>query len=152
MRYFNSDRVGYAMVHGVLYTLSAGACHSAQYGLAAILKSVNEGIYDFIGDVRVYGERAASLKKMFERYGFVIEYKADISEPLADGFFFTISYPGFSGEALLKRLLYYGISALALYNTGAEKTGGLRACVSQISEDQFEILERRLQVFRQHHR
>jgi aspartate/methionine/tyrosine aminotransferase len=150
-RYFTTDRVGYAMVYGVLYTLSAGTSHSAQYGLAAILKSANEGEYDFIGDVKVYGERAASLKKMFERNGFQIEYDKDMGEPLADGFFFTISYPGFSGEELLERLLYYGISAIALYNTGAEKTGGLRACVSQISEDQWEVLQCRLRKFRDHH-
>jgi aspartate/methionine/tyrosine aminotransferase len=148
-RYFTTDRVGYAMVYGALYTLSAGTCHSAQHGLAAILKSANDGEYDFIGDVRVYGERAASAKKMFERHGFKIEYDKDIDEPLADGFFFTISFPGFSGEQLLERLLYYGISAIALYNTGADKTGGLRACVSQISEDQLDVLEQRLKKFKE---
>jgi aspartate/methionine/tyrosine aminotransferase len=150
-RYFTTDRVGYAMVYGVLYTLSAGTSHSAQYGLAAILKAANDGEYDFIGDVRVYGERAALLKKLFKRNGFKIEYDKDLTEPIADGFFFTISYPGFSGEGLLERLLHYGISAMALYNTGADKTGGLRACVSQISEDQFDVLEDRLKKFQQHH-
>ena len=69
---------------------------------------------------------------MFIDNGFSIVYNKDINKPLADGFYFTISYPGISGEALLEKFLYYGISAISLVTTGSERTEGLRACVSQV--------------------
>ena len=37
--------------------LSAGVAHSAQYGLAALLKAVNDGTYKFIEDVKEYGDK-----------------------------------------------------------------------------------------------
>ena len=75
----------------------------------------------------------------------------DEDKPLADGFYFTIAYPGLSGEQLIEELLYYGVSAIALSTTGSERTEGLRACVSQVSRDQFPALEERLKAFRANH-
>ena len=71
----------------------------------------------------------------------------DLDKPLADGFFFTLSYPGFSGAGLLKELLYYGISAISLEITGSERKEGIRACVSQVKLDQLPLLEKRLKLF-----
>ncbi len=150
-RYYSSDILGYAMVYGTLYALSAGTSHSPQYGLAAMLKAANDGEYNFVEDVREYGERAAIMKKMFTDNGFQIVYDKDEDKPLADGFYFTISYPAFEGVDLLERLLYYGISAISLDITGSERTEGLRACVSQISRSQFPDLEYRLKKFNEHH-
>jgi hypothetical protein len=62
------------------------------------------------------------MKELFTRFGFQIVYDRDEDAPLADGFYFTISYPGFSGSALLEELLYYGISAIALDITGSERS------------------------------
>ena len=75
----------------------------------------------------------------------------DVDEPIADGFYFTIAYPGFSGEELLGELIYYGISAISLAITGSERTEGIRACVSLVQREQFPDLEFRLKKFYEHH-
>jgi hypothetical protein len=91
------------------------------------------------------------MKKLFTDNGFKIVYDMDEDKPLADGFYFTISYPGFTGEDLIEELLYYGVSAISLAITGSEHTEGLRACVSQVSKTQFNDLEFRLKKFYENH-
>ncbi len=150
-RFYTSDGFGYSIIYGALYALSAGVCHSAQYGLTGILKEVNEGRYNYRDDVLEYGERAKVMKKLFTGNGFSIVYDMDMDEPIADGFYFTFSYPGFSGVDLIEELLYYGISAISLDITGSERHEGVRACVSQVQKSQFKILEHRLKVFNQDH-
>ncbi len=150
-RFYKTDGFGYSMIYGALYSLSSGTSHSAQYGLAAMLKAANDGEFDFVERVKEYGERAKIMKKIFTDNGFNIVYDKDEDQPLADGFYFTISYPGMSGDELLEKLLYYGISAIALSTTGSERTEGLRACVSQIQREQLKDLDYRLKVFNEHH-
>jgi aspartate/methionine/tyrosine aminotransferase len=150
-RYYSSDKFSHAMIYGALYSLSAGAAHAAQYGLAAILKAVNDGEFDFIEVVKEYGEKAIVMKKLFLKYGFRIVYEKDIDEPIADGFYFTLAYPGFDGTELIEELLYYGISAIALNITGSAFPEGIRACVSQVRRDQFNVLEQRLRSFAEDH-
>ena len=150
-RFYSSDQFGYAMIYGTLYSLSSGTSHSAQYGLSAMLKAACDGEFDFVEMVKEYGRRAGVMKKIFTENGFQLVYDKDIDKPLADGFYFTISYPGLSGVDLLEKLLYYGISAISLDITGSERHEGLRACVSQISSDQFPVLEERLKAFRKNH-
>lgn len=150
-RFFSSDEFGYAMIYGAVYSLSSGTSHSAQYGLAAMLKAANDGEFNFVEAVRTYGERARTMKKLFTDNGFKIVYDMDEDNPLADGFYFTISYPGLTGEELIEELVYYGISAISLAITGSERTEGLRACVSQTHESQFADLEHRLKMFRENH-
>lgn len=150
-RYFNSDIFGRAMVYGAVYALSSGVAHSVQYGLAAMLKAANDGTYNFVEVIREYGAKAKIMKKYFTDNNFKIVYDMDEDKPLADGFYFTISYPGMSGEQLIEELLYYGVSAIALSTTGSEHTEGLRACVSQVSRDQFPDLEFRLKEFSKNH-
>jgi aspartate/methionine/tyrosine aminotransferase len=149
-RYFSTAGFGYSMIYGALYTLSSGVSHSAQYALAAMLKAANDGEYNFIEEVKEYGERAKVLKKIFVENGFEIVYDKDEDEPIADGFYFTFTYPGMKSSELLERLLYYGISAISLKITGSEREG-LRACMSQISREQFPELERRLNIFNKHY-
>lgn len=150
-QYYKSDEFGHAMIYGAIYSLSSGTSHSAQYGLAAMLKAVNDGEYNFVNEVKEYGERAKIMKKIFTDNGFKIVYDMDEDEPLADGFYFTFSYPGMDGVELLEKLLYYGISAIALATTGSERIEGIRACVSQTGRDQFNDLEKRLKAFNEHH-
>ena len=150
-RFFKTDGFGYSMIYGALYSLSSGTSHSAQYGLAAMLKAANDGDLDFVEIVKEYGERAKIMKKLFTDNGFEIVYDMDENEPLADGFYFTFSYPGMDGLELLEELLYYGISAISLATTGSERTEGIRACVSLIHRSQLKDLEHRLQVFNEHH-
>lgn len=150
-KYYNSDIFGRAMIFGTVYALSSGTAHSAQYALAAMLKAANEGRFDFVEDVKLYGDKARIMKKLFVDNGFHIVYDTDVDKPIADGFYFTIAYPGFTGEELIEELFYYGISAISLAITGSERLEGLRACVSLVHPAQFPDLEKRLIKFRQHH-
>jgi len=150
-RFYTYDQFGYSMVFGSLYALSSGTAHTPQYGLAAILKAVNDGEYNFIEIVKEYGEKAAIMKKFFLDNGFHIVYDKDEDVPIADGFYFTFAYQGFSGEDLLNELIYYGISAISLAITGSKRLEGIRACVSLVKRDQFPDLEYRLTKFQQDH-
>jgi aspartate/methionine/tyrosine aminotransferase len=151
LRYYNSAGFGHSVIFGALYNLSSGVAHSAQYGLAALLKAVNEGQYKYLDDVKDYGEKAKIIKDLYLSSGFNLVYDRDLDEPLADGFYFTISYSGMSGKGLLEELLYYGISAITLDITGSDRHEGLRVCVSQVSRDQFKVLEYRLKRFMDDH-
>lgn len=151
LKYYNSDIFGRAMIFGTVYALSSGTAHSAQYALAAMLKAANEGRFNFVEDVKVYGEKAKIMKRLFTENGFKIVYDTDIDKPIADGFYFTIAYPGFTGEELIEELIYYGISAISLSITGSERLEGLRACVSLVHPSQFPALEERLKKFKLHH-
>ncbi|MFZ1520038.1 MAG: pyridoxal phosphate-dependent aminotransferase [Ignavibacteriaceae bacterium] len=150
-KYYAKDLFGYSMVFGSIYTLSAGITHSSQYALAAIFKAANEGKLNFVEEVKEYGEKAHIMKKLFTDNGFNIVYDKDEDEPIADGFYFTFSYPGYTGENLLNELLYYGISAISLAITGSERLEGIRACVSLVRRDQFGDLEYRLKRFNEDH-
>ena len=148
---FPFTRFGDALVLGALYAASAGVTHSAQRGLAALLRAANDGEFDFREHVRVYGVRAHAMKRTFTDNGFAIVYDNDLGQPLADGFYFTVGWPGLSGRQLVGELLRYGISAISLEGTGARRTEGIRACVSLVREDQLPDLDRRLKLFAAEH-
>lgn len=151
LRYYSTDKFGHSAIFGALYGLSAGVSHSVQYGLAALLKAVNDGKYKYREDVLEYGEKAHEMKKLFISNGFRILYDRDPDEPLADGFYFTIGYPGLSGNELISQLLCYGISAISLVTSGSDKPDGLRACVSKVPRTQFPDLAKRLKKFNEDH-
>jgi len=144
---FGVAKLGYVVVQRLIYTLSSGVCHSSQYALAAMFKAANEGHFNFVEEVKEYGEKAAIMKRIFTENGFGIVYDKDIDKTLADGFYFTISYPGMNSRELMEKLLYYGISAISLITCGSERTEGLRACVSQVKREQFTDLENRVKQF-----
>jgi aspartate/methionine/tyrosine aminotransferase len=152
LRFYKFSKVGHAMIFGTLYSLSSGTAHTPQFALTAILKAANSGDFNFVEMVKEYGEKARIMKKLFIDNGFKIVYDKDEDKPIADGFYFTFSYPGFSGGELLREMLYYGISAIALSITGSERTEGVRACVSLVGRDQFPDLENRLKRFKEDHR
>ncbi len=151
LRFYKFSRVGPAMVFGTLYSLSSGTAHTPQFALHAILKAVNDGQFNFREVVMEYGEKARIMKKMFTGNGFNIVYDKDEDKPIADGFYFTFAYPGFTGGELLRELMFYGISAITLNITGSERDEGIRACVSLVARDQFPDLEARLQQFHSDH-
>jgi aspartate/methionine/tyrosine aminotransferase len=151
-RFFANDVFGPAMIYGALYALSAGTGHSPQYAVEAMLKAANEGQFNFIEEVKSYGERAAFMKDVLVNNGFQIVYDKDEDKPLADGFYFTFAYPGFTGVELVEELLYYGISAIALDITGSERQEGLRACVSLIDEQGSRDFKERVEIFREDHK
>jgi len=147
---YGGGTFGTVYIHRVLYALSSGTSHSAQYALAAMFKAASDGEFDFISIVKEYGRRAQRLKQIFTNHGFQIVYDHDLDEPIADGFYFTISYPGMTGGELMEELIYYGVSAISLSTTGSNQQG-LRACTSFIKEHQYDLLEERLRLFVQHH-
>ena len=130
----------------MLYALSSGTSHSAQYAMAAMLKAACDGTYNFRNEVKVYGDRAHKLKDIFLRHNFHIVYDKDLDQPVADGFYFTIGYKGMTSGELAKELMYYGVSAICLITTGSHQEG-LRVCTSFIEDHQYDQLEERMQIF-----
>jgi len=147
LRYYPTDKFGHSAIFGALYGISAGVTHSVQYGFTALLKAVNDGIYKYRDDIMEYGEKARIMKKIFTDNGFYITYDRDLDEPIADGFYFTISYPGMTASQLVDLLLRYGISAISLDTAGSDRNDGLRACVSKVPRSMFSELEYRLKRF-----
>ncbi len=147
-----SPLVRHALMHGVLYPLTASVPESPQYGLLALLKAANAGDGSLFEPAREYARRGKAMKAIFLRHGFRLVYDNDLGEPLADGFYFTLSYPGFDdGADLIVELLHYGISAITLDATGSARKEGLRACVSLTGADQFPVLEERVRAFYRDH-
>lgn len=130
----------------MLYALSSGTSHSAQYAMAAMLKAAAEGKFDFRSEIKIYGDRAHKLKEIFMRHNFYIVYDKDLDQPIADGFYFTIGYPGMTSGELAHELMYYGVSAICLVTTGSEQEG-LRVCTSFIRDEQYAVLEERMAIF-----
>ena len=143
---YGGGTFGTVYIHRVLYALSSGTSHSAQFALAAMLQAASDGTFDFVSEIKEYGRRAKRLKEIFTRHGFTIVYDKDLDEDIADGFYFTIAYPGMTGGELMQELMYYGVSAISLSTTGSCQEG-LRACTSFIKEHQYALLEERLQIF-----
>lgn len=147
---YGTDTFGSVFVHRVLYALSSGTSHSAQYALAGMFKAACDGTYDFLQDVKEYERRAVRIKEAFRKNGFHIVYDKDQDVEIADGFYFTVGYPGLTSGELMKELLCYGVSAISLMNTGSRQEG-IRACVSFIKDHQYDMLEDRLRMFKEHH-
>ena len=144
--------VGHAFLHGVHYPLVASVPESPQYGLLALLKAANDGDRSLFEPAREYARRARTMNEIFLRHGFRLVYDNDLGEPLADGFYFTLAYPGFDdGSDLIAELLHYGISAITLETTGSCRREGLRACVSLVGDDLFPTLEERVKAFQEDH-
>jgi aspartate/methionine/tyrosine aminotransferase len=134
-------------MYGVLYCASSGTAHSAQYAFAAMLRKAVAGELDFVAETREYGRRAAIAKKMFTDNGFHLVYALDGEEPISDGFFFTVGYPGMTGAELQSNLLRYGVSTISLPSTGSNQEG-VRVCVSMLNTPEiFNRLNERLKLF-----
>ena len=130
----------------MLYALSSGTSHSAQYALCEMFRAACDGEYNFRDDIKIYGERAHKLKEIFCRHNFYIVYDKDLDQPIADGFYFTIGYPGMNSGELARNLMYYGVSAINLGTTGSDQQG-LRVCTSFIEDHQYQQLDERMAIF-----
>jgi len=146
---YSGGTFGSIFIHRVLYSISTGTSHSVQHALAAMFKAASDGKYAFLENVKEYGRRAERMKRIFLKHGFEIVYDNDLGEKIADGFYFTVRYPGMTGGELMKALIPFGISAIALSTTGS-KQEGLRACTSFIKDHQYKLLDERLMAFKDH--
>ncbi len=148
----NIPRLGDALVLGIMYAVSSGTSHSAQYALAAMFKAAADGTLDFVADTSEYARRASLTKKIFMDNGFHIVYDMDGEEPVSDGFFYTVGYrtadgTEMTGAALMRDLMLCGICSISLSLTGSAQNG-VRICVSQLNRpEQFDLLEERLKIF-----
>lgn len=143
----NNGELLHSFSYSFLYVLSSGVCHSVQYGMAAMLQAACEGKLRYVETTREYARRAERIKEIMTRNGFHIVYDTDADgQPVGDGFFFTFGYKDWTGQQLVNKLIYYGVSAIALESTGAKREG-MRGCASTIREDQYEQLEERLRKF-----
>ena len=149
--WYKMSRLGDAYVFAVLYAVSSGASHSAQYALAEMMRAAADGELDFVTSAAEYARRASITKKMFLDNGFHIVYDMDGDEPVSDGFFYTVGYGDMSGGELMGELISYGIATISLATTGSRQNG-VRICVSQLNrEEQFAMLEERLKLFSENH-
>ena len=149
--WYSMSRLGDAYVFAVLYAVSSGASHSAQYALAEMLRAAADGELDFVTAAAEYARRASVTKKIFRENGFHIVYDMDGDEPVSDGFFYTVGYRGLTGGELMGELIRYGIATIALSTTGSRQDG-VRVCVSQLNRpEQFDLLEERLRIFAADH-
>lgn len=150
-RYFGTTNLGHAFVHGGIYPTTAGVPEGPQHGLAALLRAVVRGDFRFTEQMKEYERRAVAMKAAFLDNGFSLVYDNDIGEPLADGFYFTVTYPGLDCVGLIEELVYYGISAIGLNTTGSKVGEGIRACVSLTTLEQVPELRYRLESFHRDH-
>ncbi|MDO5497046.1 MAG: pyridoxal phosphate-dependent aminotransferase [Alistipes sp.] len=145
-RRYGNGHFGQSLIHKILYCLSAGVTHTVQYAMTAMFKAASDGEFNYIESVKEYGRRAQRVKEIMLRNGFHIVYDKDCDQEVGDGFFFTFGYKDMTGEMLINKLIYYGISAIPLGGTGSAREG-LRGCTSSISEVQYDELDKRLKLF-----
>ncbi len=146
-RYGNDGQFLRNFVYIILYSLSSGVTHSVQFAMAAMFRAACQGQIHFVDNTREYERRAARIKEIMIRNGFRIVYDKDADgRDVGNGFFFTFGYKDWTGEQMLNKLIYYGVSAIALAPTGAKREG-MRGCASAIREDQYEELDKRLKKF-----
>ena len=146
-RYGNDGEFLRNFVYIILYSLSSGVAHSVQYAMAAMFRAACQGKIDYVANTREYARRAKIVKDIMVKNGFHIVYDEDADgQAVGDGFFFTFGYKDWTGEKMVNKLIYYGISAISLASTGAQREG-MRGCVSCIREDQYEPLDQRLALF-----
>lgn len=153
---YKIPRLGDALVLGIMYAVSSGTSHSAQYALAAMFKAAADGTLDFVAETSEYARRASLTKKLFLDSGFHIVYALDGEEPVSDGFFYTVGYryqdgTEMTGAELMRDLMLCGICSISLSLTGSSQNG-VRICVSQLNRpEQFDLLEERLRLFASSH-
>jgi len=131
----------------LMYTLSSGTTHSVQCAMSALMEAACDGSYNFLDDVKEYGRRAKFLKDVLLAAGFQLVYDNDMGAPLADGFYFTVIYPGMTGLQLTRELIYYGIAVFPLDTMGSTQQG-VRICTSFFKPEQEQLFKERIEAFK----
>lgn len=149
-RYHDAGVFGPTFIASIQYMITSGCTASTQYGYAEMLRLACEGKINFVEDTKEYAIRARRMKDIFLRNGFAITYPRDVTEDIADGFFFSLSYPRLSGGELAKELISYGVSSINLDTTGSMQPG-VRACTSRMREELYDVLEDRMRQFKLDH-
>ncbi len=119
--------------------------------MSALMEAACDGSYNFLDDVKEYGRRAKFMKDVLLAAGFELVYDNDMGSPLADGFYFTVIYPGMTGLQLTRELMYYGIAVFPLDTMGSLEQG-VRICTSFFSDNQHDIFRERIELFHQNNK
>lgn len=149
-RYCDAGVFGQTFIASILYMITSGCTASTQYAYAEMLRASTDGELDFSTDMKEYARRAERMKKIFTDNGFHVVYDYDVTQPVGDGFFFTIGYGKMSSGELLKELLYYGVSSISLGTTGSDQEG-IRACTSRMREELYPVMAERMKAFHEDH-
>ncbi len=143
---FGVGELGNFFANRLLYTFSSGTTHSVQHAMAALMEAACDGSYNFLDDVKEYGRRARFMKDVLLANGFYLVYDNDLGAPLADGFYFTVQYPGMNDLELTRLLMYYGIAVYPLDTMGSTQQG-VRICTSFFADSQHEMFRERIEAF-----
>ncbi|MBO5615665.1 MAG: pyridoxal phosphate-dependent aminotransferase [Prevotella sp.] len=147
---FGVGEFGNFFCNRLMYTLSSGSTHSVQHAMAALMEAACEGRYNFLDDVKEYGRRAKFLKDVLLANEFYLVYDNDMGAPLADGFYFTVQYPGMNDLELTRELMYYGIAVFPLDTMGSTQQG-VRICTSFFQKEQEPLFKERIELFKKNH-
>jgi len=147
---FGVGEFGNFFCNRLMYTLSSGSTHSVQHAMAVLMEAACEGRYNFLDDVKEYGRRAKFLKDVLLANDFYLVYDNDMGAPLADGFYFTVQYPGMNDLELTRELMYYGIAVFPLDTMGSTQQG-VRICTSFFQKEQEPLFKERIELFKQNH-
>ena len=147
---FGVGEFGNFLCNRLMYTLSSGTTHSVQHAMAALMEAACDGAYNFLDDVKEYGRRAKFMKDVLLANDFYLVYDNDMGAPLADGFYFTVQYPGMTDLELTRELMYYGIAVFPLDTMGSTQQG-VRICTSFFSKEQEPLFKTRIEKFKQEH-
>ena len=143
---FGVGELGNFFSNRLMYTFSSGTTHSVQHAMAALMEAAVSGSYNFLDDVKEYGRRAKFMKDVLLGNGFYLVYDNDMGAPLADGFYFTVQYPGMNDLQLTRLLMYYGIAVYPLDTMGSQQQG-VRICTSFFSRQQEPLFKQRIEQF-----
>ncbi|MBR3114992.1 MAG: pyridoxal phosphate-dependent aminotransferase [Bacteroidaceae bacterium] len=143
---FGVGEFGNFFSNRLMYTFSSGTTHSVQHAMAALMEAAVSGSYNFLDDVKEYVRRAKFMKDVLLSNGFYLVYDNDMGAPLADGFYFTVQYPGMNDLQLTRLLMYYGIAVYPLDTMGSQQQG-VRICTSFFSRQQEPLFKQRIEQF-----
>ena len=149
-RYDDAGVFGVTLTSSILYMITSGCTYSTQFGYAEMLNLSCEGTVDFVADTSEYAVRTRRIKEIMLRHGFHIVYENDVTQPVGDGFFFTVGYDGLTGDELVVELMHYGVSCISLSTTGSQQQG-VRGCCSRMREELYPLLEERMAEFEKDH-
>lgn len=150
LKTFGVNTFGNFFCNRLMYTLSSGSTHSVQHAMAALMEAACDGSYNFLDDVKEYGRRAKFMKDVLLANGFYLVYDNDMGAPLADGFYFTVQYPGMNDLQLTRELMYYGIAVFPLDTMGSTQQS-VRVCTSFFSKEQEPMFKERIEAFKANH-
>lgn len=150
LKKFAVSTFGDFLCNRLMYTLSSGSTHSVQHAMAALMEAACDGSYNFLDDVKEYGRRAQFMKEVLLANGFYLVYDNDMGAPLADGFYFTVQYPGMTDLELTRELMYYGIAVYPLDTMGSTQQG-VRICTSFFADSQHDMFRTRIESFKENH-